>query len=385
MTTSSDGRGEPSFPRIGWVTNVSAPYRHPVWSAMAGRTNLTVGLLAENESNRRWSAALPNGVSRLPLRSLCLRWRSLHLYVLRQSALRSAPIDALVLPGWENPAAWQLLLDARRRKIATVGFYESTDASHAFGGGVVARARSRFFRAVDVVVTVGRASERAVLGFGVDADRIVRADNAVDVQGIHQAAKLAAPPLAPRTSHFVYVGQLIERKNVDAILTAFAQQDPETRLSIAGEGPEAAKLARRSVQLGISERVQFLGYVAPEAVASLLSTAQTLVLASTVEVYGLVVKEALAAGLHVVVSRPCGVAEDVADMDGVYICETSPESIAAAMRRSSAEWSGMIGSPDVLRHTPDAMAAEVIRACSMAMSLAENRRGSRWRRQVTNE
>ena len=366
-------------PSIGWITNLSAPYRHPVWSAIAERTPLTVGLLAQTEPNRRWSAHLPGEIGTLPLHASCLRWREWQLYVLRHAALRGSDIDVLILPGWENPAAWQLLFEARRRSIATVGFYESSHASHAFRGGPVARARRRFFGSVDAVVTVGRASERSMTNFGVAADRIIRTDNAVDVTTISRAAMAAAAPDEQRRQHFVYVGQLIERKNVGALLRAFAKLGPDARLSIAGEGPEAAALAESCATLGISGRVRFVGYLAAEDIPGFLATAQTLVLASTVEVYGLVVKEALAAGLHAVVSRPCGVAEDVAEMRGAFVCDTHSDSLAAAMQRSSAEWTGVIAAPEVLAHSPLAMAADVIRACAMAVTIAGDGRAGRRR------
>jgi glycosyltransferase involved in cell wall biosynthesis len=62
----------------------------------------------------------------------------------------------------------------------------------------------------------------------------------------------------------------------------------------------------------------------------------------------LVVNEALACGLHAVVSDTCGVASDVGHHRGVYICSTIVASIAGAMTASAQKWDGPIERPEIL-------------------------------------
>lgn len=350
------------MPRIAWVTNVGAPYRHPVWTALARRASLTVGLLADNEPNRRWNAELPVGVRRLRTRAFAIHRGDVHLYLLARPAL-SRSLDAVILPGWEMPAAWQLLAEAKLRRIRTIAFYESTVGSHRFSAGPVAALRRRFFRSVDAVVTVGEASREAVLGFGVSPDRIVSTHNAVDVAAIHEAARRDGDD---RADTFLYVGQLIHRKNVDGLLDAFAGLPTQARLIVAGEGPEDTALAAQAAALGVADRVDFRGYVPYDKVPLLMSEAATLVLPSRTEVYGLVVTEALAAGLQVVVTDACGVYADVADLPGVYGATLT--LLGNAMQRSAAAWAGPLEQPTLLAWTPDAMAADVLRATAVARS-----------------
>ena len=351
--------------RIAWVTNVGAPYRHPVWAALAVNAELQVGLLADNEPNRRWDSELPPGVPRLRTRAWAFHRGEFRLYLLGRPAL-AGKLDVVVLPGWELPAAWQLLLEAKLRRIRTVAFYESSTGSHRFAAGPVASARRLFFRQVDAVVTVGEASTQAVLGFGVAPQRVVRTDNAVDVAGIRAAAQEA--PGADRSQRFVYVGQLIQRKNVDGLLDAFARLPASARLEVAGEGPEESALRARAAELGIDGRVNFSGYVPYADVPALLAGASTLVLPSRAEVYGLVVVEGLAAGLQVVVTDNCGVYADVRDLPGVFPALPEPASLAAAMQASADAWTGPLDQPAVLARTPQAMADAVLRACVVARS-----------------
>jgi glycosyltransferase involved in cell wall biosynthesis len=349
--------------RIAWITNVSAPYRRPVWEALARQCHLQVGLLADNEPNRRWSADLPAGVPRLLTKAVALHRGKLHLYLLRRPVLHRT-LDVVILPGWELPASWQILIEAKLRRVRTVAFYESSAGSHRFATGPVAFLRRRFFRSVDAVITVGKASTQAVLGFGVPDERVIRTDNTVDVAAIHSAIR--GTSVQDRRDNYVYLGQLIQRKNVDGLLEAFATLAASARLVVAGEGPEAESLRARASRLGIAERVDFRGYVPYEQVPELLSQAATLVLPSRREVYGLVVVEALAAGLHVVVTDNSGVYADVHELAGVLPAQPTPESIAAAMRRSAEDWNGPVDQPRILARTPAAMAGDVLRACAVA-------------------
>jgi glycosyltransferase involved in cell wall biosynthesis len=353
--------------RVAWVTNVGAPYRHPVWAALATSADLQVGLLADNEPNRRWDSQLPGNVPRLTTRAFALHRGKLNMYLLWRPAL-GAPFDVVILPGWELPATWQLLLEAKLRRIRTVGFYESTTGTHRFASGPVAMMRRLFFRRVDAVVTVGEASTEAVLGFGVKPQRVVRTDNTVDVAAIHSASAVASCPAEDRRERYLYIGQLIGRKNVDGLLEAFATLPASARLVVAGEGPEAAALTQLATRIGIQERVDFRGYVPYSEVPELLLGASTLVLPSHTEVYGLVVVEALAAGLHVVLTDTCGVYADIRDLPGVFATDAAAASIGGAMTASARSWDGPILQPTILARTPEAMAQDVLRACAVARS-----------------
>jgi glycosyltransferase involved in cell wall biosynthesis len=333
---------------------------------MAEHSDFRVGLLADNEPNRRWTGVLPTGVGRLKTRSLAGHRGELHVYVLWAPALGGA-LDVVILPGWETPAAWQLLLEAKLRRVRTVAFYESASGSHRFSAGPVAALRRAFFRSVDAIVTVGAASEAAVLGFGVRPEQIVSSQNTVDVAAI-QAAVARVESRPDRADRYAYVGQLIHRKNVDSLIDAFATLPGSAHLVVAGEGPEEQVLRAEAAAAGLADRVEFLGYVPYPDVPALFAQVSTLVLPSRSEVYGLVVTEALAAGLQVVVTENCGVYADVRDLPGVYGAQPTKESLAEAMLRSAQDWTGPLDQPVVLARTPEAMAHDVLRACAIAIA-----------------
>lgn len=110
----------------------------------------------------------------------------------------------------------------------------------------------------------------------------------------------------PRSGRcFLGVGRLAPQKNFALLISAFAQiARHDDRLTIVGEGDERARLEALATSLGVSDRVSMPGYTSD--LDSYFAQADALVLSSDFEGLGIVVIEALAAGLPVV-ATDCGV------------------------------------------------------------------------------
>ncbi len=98
----------------------------------------------------------------------------------------------------------------------------------------------------------------------------------------------------------VTVGRLIARKAVDQLIATMAHLPPSTRLLIIGSGPKEEELRAQAAELGVLERVRFLGYVPEEEKYALLRMADLYVSTSQHEGFGLVFLEAMACGLPVI-------------------------------------------------------------------------------------
>ena len=348
-------------PQILWLTNLPAPYRFPIWARMAECFDLKVAFLLGEKNWRNWT--VPERKS----------WKHEHLSLRSKNikeidvipSIRGAKkllenIDLLVLGGWETPFYIRTLLLAKRRKIPVIEFYESTQDSHRFKNIIIRKIRSSILSQADFIVTAGSASTKAVEAMGIAPEKIITLFNPVDVSWFHSFARNHRTPVT--SGHrYIYVGQLIERKNVATILRSFAaiRSDDDT-LTIAGDGPLAQDLKILAASLGIAESVTFAGHQSQEELAKLYAASNTFILASTNEVWGLVVNEALASGLHVIVSEKCGVAEFVRDMDGAFICKTDQQSLQEKMQASARQWNGYIEEPEILKYTPEKFADGII-------------------------
>jgi glycosyltransferase involved in cell wall biosynthesis len=131
------------------------------------------------------------------------------------------------------------------------------------------------------------------------------------------------------------VGRLHEQKGHDVLLRAAADVT-DACFALAGDGPERARLERLAAELGIADRVRFLG--TRNDVPDLLAAADVVVLPSRYEGLPLSLLEAMAAGVPVVASRIPGNDELVEDRrTGVLVAPGDAAALAEALRQLLAD------------------------------------------------
>ena len=112
------------------------------------------------------------------------------------------------------------------------------------------------------------------------------------------------------------VGRMASVKGMPVLLDAIKQLQathPDIKLTVVGDGPERKDFERRAGELGIADRVDFVGYQSQSQVRERLSETDVFVLPSFAEGVPVVLMEAMAAGVPVVTTRIAGVAELVDD------------------------------------------------------------------------
>lgn len=191
-----------------------------------------------------------------------------------------------------------------------------------------ARIKAMFEGAASVVV-LGRVwrdfvAERAPAA----ADRIVIVPNA------------SAPPSLPHVgggdaTHILFLGRIGDRKGVPQLGEAlFRMKDvPGWRATIAGDGHVEAAQAK-AAEYGLTERVDFPGWVGPDRVAELIASADILVLPSFSENLPVSIIEAMAAGVAVV-ATPVGAVEDIVlnEETGLLVPVGDVDALQAALTR----------------------------------------------------
>lgn len=135
----------------------------------------------------------------------------------------------------------------------------------------------------------------------------------------------------------LYVGRLAAVKGLPVLLEALeklAPRFPELSLDIAGDGPERAKLEARARELGLGERVRFLGYQSAEGVRDRLRETDVFVMASFAEGVPVVLMEAMAADVPVVATQVAGVPELVEEgVTGLLVPPGDAHALAAKLVR----------------------------------------------------
>jgi len=127
------------------------------------------------------------------------------------------------------------------------------------------------------------------------------------------------------------VGALIPRKGQELVLRALPGL-PDTRLLLVGAGPDGDRLAALAHNLGVADRVVFLGSVDHDLLPLILSTSNAMVLPSASEGLANAWVEALACGTPIIIADVGGARELVRGAAAGLIVAREPEAIAKAVR-----------------------------------------------------
>jgi glycosyltransferase involved in cell wall biosynthesis len=171
---------------------------------------------------------------------------------------------------------------------------------------------------------------------GFSTRRVLPGYDTVGLARIRAMGGAAALPFAERP--FLFVGRFVDKKNLPVLLEGYAAYvaiagKSARRLQLAGSGPDEAALRAQTEALGLSKQIDFLGFLDAAAVARAMASALALVLPSREEQWGLVVNEALAFGLPVIVSTEVGARDAlVRNLLNGYVLEPgSVQGLALAM------------------------------------------------------
>lgn len=214
-----------------------------------------------------------------------------------------------------------------------------------------------------LVVSTAAEGEELRRGYHVPPHRLAVVAPGVDLETFRPQPKAIARAKVghPDRRLFVFVGRLEPLKGVDVLLRALAllTRDgayPDARVLVLGEdsgsgaGGEQARLRRLAAELGIGDRVSFLGSVPQSRLWSYYAAADACVMPSYSESFGLVGLEAQACGTALIASNVAGMASIVRDgVTGYLVDGHEPADYAERMRRlldspSLAEELGARGS-----------------------------------------
>jgi teichuronic acid biosynthesis glycosyltransferase TuaC len=184
----------------------------------------------------------------------------------------------------------------------------------------------------DVLYTAGRvpagehavqralAQARLVLANSSGIAELARGHGAHETRVVHLGSDIpqaARPPVRGVAPTLVTVAHLVARKRHADVLRALAvltPRHPTLRYAIVGDGPERQSLERLAARLGISDRVDFHGQLAPAEAIERARECTLFVMPSTEEAFGVAYVEAMAGGVPAIGCRG----------------EPGPEEIAAA-------------------------------------------------------
>jgi len=361
--------------RVALVTEIPAPFRTPIFNALAARDDveLQVLFLAAQDPRRsyvvRWGE-LDFAYEVLPGKQVQRggRWVVLTHGLVR--ALRRFDADVVIVGGWNQPASWEALAWTALKRRPLVAWVESTARDERPGSGPLEALKRALIRACGGFLVPGRASADYLAGLGAGARPIEIAPNAVDtrvfgadVARTRERREAVRAELGVEGCVVLCVARLAPEKNVELLLEAFRLLDGDVRLVVVGDGPERAQL-----EAAAPAGTRFTGWLEREELVRWYAAADVLVSPSRSEQWGFAISEAAAAGLPIVTTTAVGAARDLVEegVNGFLVDPHDASALADALRRLAADpalrASASARSRELAAtHTPEAWAEAVAR------------------------
>lgn len=207
------------------------------------------------------------------------------------------------------------------------------------------RMAKRFlFRVIDGAKVPGPTGRRRAVGLGLPAERCLEVAQTIDVD-LYAGADLDRAETRQKMRAdlrltgltFIYVGRLVKAKGLDYLIQAFRKlraERSDVHLLLVGDGADEGHY--RALSAGISD-VQFIGFVQPADLPAYYVASDVLVFPTLGDPHGLVVEEAMAAGLAVITSDAAGdIEQRVIGRDAGQVVEAaSVPALLAAMQAMS--------------------------------------------------
>ena len=337
------------------VSPEPTPYRAPLFDRIAARddVDLTVVYAARSVGGRTWKvetehrAVYLDGVS-LPLVSRLVH----HDYPVTPGIwreLRHAHPDVVVVSGWSTFAAQAALLWCRLQRIPYVLLVVSHDVGPRSGwrAAVKSAVVPRLVRGAAGVLVVGTLARASVIARGASPGHVRVFANTIDVESFGSRAEALAtrrPELRRELGLgaddvvVLSVARLAPEKRHDILVRAVAEAaDERLALVLVGDGTERAALERLAATLGV--RLVLAGDRPWEGVVEAYAAADVFALLSQRETWGVVVNEAAACGLPLVLSDRVGAAADLLQdgVNGSLVPAGSIDAAADALVRLTAD------------------------------------------------
>jgi 1,2-diacylglycerol 3-alpha-glucosyltransferase len=293
---------------------------------------------------------------------------------------REQPV-AVVIPGWSDPAALAALRWGLENGVPAVVMSESTSFDEPRRGWKE-WIKTRVVRRCAAGLVGGEPHAEYLAALGMPRERIFSGYDAVDnthfafgAAAARADGEIARARLLLPERYFLASSRFVPQKNLSGLLTAYTAYRRTVgsgawKLVLLGDGPLRPALTEQIAALDLATDVLLPGFKQYGELPAYYGLASAFVHASTTEPWGLVVNEAMAAGLPVLVSERCGCVRELvvegengwtfppADPAALTVfftrtaaCDASAlAAMGAASQRRIADWS------------PEAFAANLERA-----------------------
>ena len=360
------------------LTEIISPYRIPPFNCLAKdeEIDLKVFFFAETESRRSWL---------VEKQKIQFNYQVLWGLQLGKS-YQSAPVflnpdviyqlwkqqpDVIICGGWHHFTHWLAFVYAETTKTPLLMWSESTLKDERSSSNIKHKLKSWILNQADGYIVPGNAQKNYLVNLKAREDRIYIAPNAVDsnfftceAQRYRQQKTMCKEKLGISGCVILYVGRLVDEKGIPELLEAFTKLsgNKQVTLVIVGDGSRSQYYHSYTQQHKL-DNVVFTGFQPQSALPQYYGIADIFVFPTRSDPWGLVLNEAMAAGLPIVSSDAAGAAPDlvVNGKNGYLVPVGNVEKLSEALQilvedESLRHKMGLHSSEIIANYTPQKMA-----------------------------
>jgi len=313
--------------RVAVIHNIVAPYRIPVFEELAKNPliDLKVFYCAETHSDRRWEINFCETYDYTVLPGTCISVGDFKYHVNPSIVweLLRGRYNVVILGGCCDFTTQLAFIYCKLAKVPLILWSEGIASAQSKLGKLASPFTNRIVASVDSVIVPGEQSRQYHIECGAISERVVIAPSIVNNEYyIKQYDKLRPEKSQLKKDRkikhdkiILYVGQLIERKGVQYLISAyklFKRDYNDACLVIVGDGPIKDNLQEMCIKQKIDD-VIFTGWISETEKVIYYSIADVFVLPTLEDVWGLVVNEAMCCGLPIITTNAAGCSIDLVE------------------------------------------------------------------------
>ena len=342
----------PDKPRVAVIFHRLGPYHVARLRAAAHSCEVIAIEQSAETAEYRWrKVATPESVARITLSAN--DWghrRDADSIDQITKALNSiTPLRAVAIPGWSNLTALAALRWCIEQNMPCIVMTESgaSDKSRSRSSEWI---KTQILTLCSAALAGGSRHRDYLLELGLDQDRIFLGYDAVDNDYFRQKAEEVRGQRSEVRkdyglpgNYFLASARFLPTKNLVTLLRAYADYVRRSSalgwdLVLLGDGPLRSQLVAECESLRIIGKVHLPGFVQYEELPMYYALAGAFVHASISEPWGLVVNEAMASGLPLIVSRKCGCVPELLEegRNGFSFSPENADELAALLLRMAA-------------------------------------------------
>lgn len=307
------------------ITNIPNPYRVPLFNVMSkafAMENYHLKVIFGSEGYKRRLFTLDKSELKFDYRILndqahqlsSNEEKTVFLYKGLSSVLKEEKPDIIIVSGFSS-ASLKVMWYSLKNKIPYIIWSGSIEKENRNSSFIRKIQRKILVNFASSFVAYGTLAKNYLMSIGAKDSQVSIATNTVDTDFYYsETNKIRNSLNETGTPHFLYLGYLVPRKNVNLLLAAILQLSNKRRdfiLDIVGDGSDKEELETFVENQKIDDLVKFHGFKQKSELPKFLGSSRAMLFQTDFDIWGLVLNEAMASGIPCLASKNAGATSDL--------------------------------------------------------------------------